>query len=117
MRQDIIFNVEVDIGGRRLALSELIVRADLDDIRPPTSSPDPWTRGIEEDARERRRRFTDMLAGNFAHALTEALFENKSPRDVARPAERPPGTYHPHMPTRSGRTRARGGIEKMDFPS
>lgn len=111
MRQDIIFNVTVDIGGRRLELSELLVRADLDDIRP-NLSPDPWSVRIDDQSRERRKRFVDMLSANFAHALTDALFSGMTAYDKMQPAQ--------HAAPGRGKSRVtrvtRDGIEKMDFP-
>ncbi len=62
--------------GQELHLNKIIARFDLEEIMPPRDAiSDPFDLHRVQETAERRRRFIDMLASEFAHSLTEALFK------------------------------------------
>lgn len=65
------------IGDRELALNNVITRLDLYDIRPVEGPIEMAYLHDAKQSRERRKRLVDLLASNFAHAITEALFERE----------------------------------------
>lgn len=66
----------VTFQGRELHLNKIVSRIDLAEIAPPRGPIlDPADIHHATEASERRRRFIDFLAAEFAHSLTEALFD------------------------------------------
>lgn len=72
-----VFTCELRVSyrGKELALDKLISRIELADILPLRGPIEPMMLGLYNERTERRNRFVDMLASNFAHALTEGLFD------------------------------------------
>lgn len=69
--------MEID-GHKKLAVSRKINDFDLDEIaRGPVPRFDPWDAMSHMQRMERRKRFVDMIAGDFAHALTSKLCEGR----------------------------------------
>jgi hypothetical protein len=61
--------------GKKLAMNKIVSRISLDDIMPtntPFLHPADAIDFMRRD--ERRKRFVDMIAAEFAHALTEAIY-------------------------------------------
>lgn len=75
MIDEFICEARVRFRGQDLSLNKIVARVDLEEIAPlcgpilPSEVPDYHQRA------ERRRRLVDYIAGQFAHALTEALFK------------------------------------------
>ena len=66
----------VTFNGRQLALDRIIAHVDIEEIMPsrgPFLHPYDVVDANKRD--ERRRRFIDFIAAEFAHALTEALYK------------------------------------------
>jgi hypothetical protein len=63
-------------NGEDLWMEKIIARIDLEEVMPPRSAVlDPMDLVRVQQAAERRRRLVDMIAAEFAHTLTEALFK------------------------------------------
>lgn len=63
-------------NGEDLHMNKMLVQFDLEDIMPFRSMAlDPSDIVRSQQASERRRRLVDMIAAEFAHSLTEALFK------------------------------------------
>lgn len=74
MFDELTCEARVRFRGKDLALNKIIARIDLEEILPswnPPMTPADMADHVKRD--ERRHRFVDMLASEFAHALTEAL--------------------------------------------
>lgn len=66
----------VTFRGKELHLNRLIIQADIEDMLPPRYPiMDPFELSIRVEQTERRRRFVDCVAAEFAQALTEALYK------------------------------------------
>lgn len=75
MMDEFTCEARVRFRGKDLALNRIVARAELEDIMPPRHAiMDPLGMSQEMQSQERRRRLVDYIAGEFAHALTEALF-------------------------------------------
>lgn len=63
-------------GGKELNLNKIIAKIDIEEITPsrnPVFDPsDVWR---NQERLERRKRLVDMIASEFAHALTDALYK------------------------------------------
>lgn len=76
MDDEFTCEARVRFRGEDLHLNRIIARFDLQEILPPRNPPmDPMDLSLVQQASERRRRFVDMIAAEFAHTLTEALFK------------------------------------------
>lgn len=71
-----ICEARVTFRGKELALNKIVAQIALDEIAPSLKPPlDPFDLHRMDQTRERRLRFVDMIAAEFAHALTEALYK------------------------------------------
>ena len=75
MFDEFVCEARVRFRGKDLALNKIIARVVLEDIMPVRGVVDEFDMMRLSQGDERRRRFVDMISAEFAHALTEALFE------------------------------------------
>lgn len=74
---EFVCEARVRFRGKDLALDRIVSRIDLEGMLPPRGLTGPFDYPRVVKASERRKRFVDMLASEFAHALTEALYSDK----------------------------------------
>ena len=76
MLSDFECDARVRYQGGVLALNKIISEIDIEDIMPSRNPiSDPFEFNYLNQKSERRRRFVDMIAAEFAQALTEALYK------------------------------------------
>lgn len=77
MDQEFRCEARVTFMGEELHLNKILARFAVEDIMPPRGLVlDPFDLVRVQENAERRRRFIDMVAAEFGHALTEAIFKH-----------------------------------------
>lgn len=74
---EFVCEARVRFRGRDLALDKIISRINLDEIVPMQGPANPFDYNLYQQNAERRKRFIDMVASEFAHALTQALYSEE----------------------------------------
>ncbi len=74
MNEELVVHAKVEFRGRVLAMDKIVARLTLEDIAPGSFPSLPWEQAEFIERGDRRRRLVDLIAAEFAHALTEALF-------------------------------------------
>lgn len=67
----------VSFQGKDLCLDKIVMQVDLDGMRPMRGVAFVMPGDVIQynERQERRKRLVDLIAAEFAHALTEALFK------------------------------------------
>ena len=70
---EMVFRIECRWRGKRRTYQHALSRSDLDDILPFTPPMSPQDAVEQMQREDRRRRMIDMISGQIAHAMTNAL--------------------------------------------
>lgn len=73
---DLVCNIRVEYRGKVLQMNRVSADFVIEDLIPPKGPEFDLDNLARLSHRsERRKRFVDMISGEFAHAITEALFK------------------------------------------
>ena len=82
--RDLEINIQINWKRRKLAIRQRINEFDLEQFKSPRGMVTPQDMWEMQKNSELRTRFIDMLSGNIAHQLTNALLKEEN-KDLPRP--------------------------------